>query len=462
MRLLGIALALALVGCGDDDRPAIDAGSDGGRADVTVPPSDAGWDAGGDELDAGTDAGEEPDGDAGTDGGTDGGSDAGTDAGMDAGLGDAGVDAGLDAGLDDAGMDASADAGTDGAIDGGPAPLAFGTNFDFEDWTTTDPPPAFAKTPDTSFTIVAETTGVAVGASSASVTWTTTDDRDLVHVPTHTVTDAVRHTFHAWVYDDDPSGRTRLAITPGAAATVYDTTYSTDAMQWQELTLAVTPAVGDDVTVSMRFYDVGTPFTMATLYLDAWALTVPTPWTLDGTVDVTAFDISTGAGLVAAVNDDGRIYVSHPAAAGYDRFLYVWLGGADGTAAVPAPWAKSGSIAGPITGGALLVLAQEEASTYCEWRVWNPTAATWFPFTAGASCYDGASIEGQIDPTAFGLMPEALPAQIAFASTAYGTNDGDALISAMQVPASADADGDVDPNEVSAWHRALLLAGQLP
>ena len=147
-------------------------------------------------------------------------------------------------------------------------------NWGFEDWTTSDPPPGFAKT-STGFTVVEETTLVSEGTSSANLTWTstTTQDFDATHfvdvTPGQTVTCAVD------VYDNDPEGRVRPGVVFRDAGNVYQNVYSADQAAWQTMTtIAVAPAGATGASCRVRMYDVGPWDGNATVYLDNMSINV--------------------------------------------------------------------------------------------------------------------------------------------------------------------------------------------
>lgn len=342
-------------------------------------------------------------------------------------------------------------------------PPSFGDNFDFEDWSASDPPPNYTKTPTTLWTVGEESTTVGSGSRAAVVNWTTTANRDLYHGSTYTVANAVRHTFQAWFYDNDSGGRARPVIRvnggnsfPGAGG------YSADSTSWQVRSHNFTPAVGDSFEVFVRFYDVGGAPVDATVYTDDWAVTEQVTWVVDGTADTAASALASGGGLdvSAGFNDDTELYVQHSVVSGSDRFLFVWVGGPDASATVAAPWNKAGTVAAPVAGGALFVLAQEESNGFCEWRRWDTTGTTW-QVLSGGSCMSGGDIEGVVTAAELGFTANTLPRTISIASVSYGTNDADPLTSSTQLPASTNSDGDVDATEVTSRHRFEILAGKV-
>ncbi len=353
------------------------------------------------------------------------------------------------------------------------------TNWDFEDWATSDPPPHFTKSAASSFSIAQAIDIVQSGASAARVSWQTTDNRDLLAADRPAVVAGTTYTFHAWMYDSDPAGRSRLALryydasdAPTIAAQ-YATNYTTDAAAWREYTFAyAAPANSAKIQVFLRFYDEGSPFVSATEYTDDWAVTAPLGWSVgDGLLDTAALLVAGTPGstmtLRAAINNAGVLYAATDWAASgtSDHVLYVWVGGASDTSPVPAPWAKAGTVAGPAAGADLFALVQEESSGFCHWLQWSPSATTWAEVATSCDAYAGGpQLEGSLDLVAI-LAAVANPTDVAralaFAVAPYASGDGGALLSAHQIPAAVEPDGNVSAAETQAYPRAWLLAGRV-
>jgi hypothetical protein len=154
-------------------------------------------------------------------------------------------------------------------------------------------------------------------------------------------------------------------------------------------------------------------------------------WQMDGVLDSAAQLVAQhhGVFLYAAVAGDALYVAATDAGEGNDHFILL----ADVPGALQsAMWAKSGQIAGWAA-----FLADENDNDYSGWFDAGGTAES-------ATGPNGGVIEGTIDLAAeFGNIPTAI--HLAFA--AYGTGDGSGLIASAQVPASVNADGNVDAGE---------------
>jgi len=171
---------------------------------------------------------------------------------------------------------------------------------------------------------------------------------------------------------------------------------------------------------------------------------VPTPdWMMDGQLDAAATRAAENGAMTLHYGvRGGFLYVAAAdAGEGNDHFVFV--------AAPPgpmqtAPWAKAGQVAGWAA-----FLADENNNDFVSWF---DTAAT----NAAATGPNGGVLEGTIHlAEAFGNIPET----VCLAFGAYQDNDGGALVSALQVPASVDGNGHLEPNE----HVCLstILAGDV-
>ncbi|MFO0839441.1 MAG: carbohydrate-binding protein [Phycisphaerae bacterium] len=158
-----------------------------------------------------------------------------------------------------------------------------------------------------------------------------------------------------------------------------------------------------------------------------------TVWVMDGLRDADALLVAqSGATSLYAGVKGTQLYVAAPdAGEGDDHFIFV--AGAPG-ALRAAPWAKAGQVA-----NWSVFLADEN----------NNAFSGWFDVSAGvtvrsATGANGGWLEGTIDLAAeLGQMPSG----IWLALAAYPTNDGTALLSSLQVPASINGDGNVDAAE---------------
>ena len=163
-----------------------------------------------------------------------------------------------------------------------PVPPTYDTsNWNFEEWTETDPPADFFK--DTAdFTATQESTTVHDGASACNLTFTSKTNQDFwagYYVPVTPATDA---TFSVWAWDGDPAGRLRLAIAFYDASmqklgnTEYSNEYTTDNATWTQMILTKTVPDGAAFARSfVRMYDEAAFVDSATVYIDDWSLTAP-------------------------------------------------------------------------------------------------------------------------------------------------------------------------------------------
>ena len=355
-------------------------------------------------------------------------------------------------------------------------------NWDFENWAYSDPPADFIKLPETAFSLTDEPSSVNSGAHSCKATWSTASNRDLVDAMYATASAGVEYTSHIWLLDNDPAGRARPFLSfydsnKANPSNSYPTPYSTDSASWHEYTeTAAAPAGTAYVRGAVRFYDVGSSFSSATLYVDDFDLTQHVSFDAgDAALDALPGKPSTPPEVVAAplsihaaFDDAGVLYVSAPTAnsANGDRMLFVWIGGVDPSATVAMPWAKNGTVAAPAPGGFVFALIQEESTGYCEWRTWDATGSAWNPVASGAACpsSSGAVLEGTLDTvTNTGVASAAdVAATFDFSAVAVGTNDGGSLDQSQQTPAcSSSCDANIDASETLAMHRARLLVGRV-
>jgi hypothetical protein len=360
----------------------------------------------------------------------------------------------------------------------------FSLNFDFEDWTTSNPPPGFVKSAVSTLTVEPEDAVVNLGAFSAKLTSTVSgtqnvDLRASNHLP---ATPGVTYTLHQWYTRSGPLGFIRSGITFFDAdgvridPRIFGPEIDEIVTDWREQSQAT---IAPEGTVEMKPFfrlrrlrggeeDDGNPGEAIT---DDWAVTVAYDFALDptGRDGSDAIVALAGDGYVSAgIDNAGVLYVSTDGAdpvANHDRVLYVWVGGV-GTEMVVAPWSKDGQAAGPADGGILLALVQEESNGWCEWLAYEGDA--WVVLSTGdgdGTCTDvpGSVLAGIVDLAALLEAPAyQVPTWIAVASAGYATGDGAAgqLIPATQVPAG-DGNGDVDPGETTIVHRARLLVGKI-
>jgi hypothetical protein len=354
-------------------------------------------------------------------------------------------------------------------------------NWDFEDWTDSDPPRDFEKTPTTSFTLTDEIANVNDGSHACKATWTIKSNRDLIDAMYGTAKSGTEYTAHIWMLDNDPAGHARPFLTfydgsKGSASNVFPSSggYSADDPAWHEYTQAGTAPADGYVRGAVRFYDVGAGFTSATLYVDDFDLTQHVTFdSTDSTLDTLAGKpsappqlASTPLDVHAAVSDQGMLYAAMPpaSAASGDHMLFVWVGGVDPSGTVAMPWSKSGTVAAPAPGGSVFVLVQEQSTGYCEWRVWDATGSAWNKVSQDCSGASSGVLEGTLDLVANTSATAAneVAGRFAFSAVAVGTNDGDSIDSSKQTPAcSSSCDANIDASEALAMHRARLLVGRV-
>lgn len=152
-------------------------------------------------------------------------------------------------------------------------------------------------------------------------------------------------------------------------------------------------------------------------------------------------------GLDLYTRFDGRyLYVAtQDAGEGNDHFIFVTT---NPTAAVAAPWAKSGQVA-----PWLAYLADENDSDFCGWFDASGSLIT-NRFLARASTYfqNGGRLEGVIDLAA--LLGAGFTTSVYLASAPYGNADGGALITSAQAP-----EGNGDAHLTGIGEFALLEPG---
>jgi hypothetical protein len=159
--------------------------------------------------------------------------------------------------------------------------------------------------------------------------------------------------------------------------------------------------------------------------------TPPPGWQMDGTLDAQATQVASNAGLhlYAGVSGNVLYVAADDAGEGNDHFIFV---ASPPGALRTAPWAKAGQVAGWAA-----YLADENNNDYEAW--FDASGAI-----QAATGPNGGVLEGTLDLAAeFGTVP----AQVYLALGPYPTADGTALLSASQVPASVNGDGNLDATE---------------
>jgi hypothetical protein len=95
-------------------------------------------------------------------------------------------------------------------------------------------------------------------------------------------------------------------------------------------------------------------------------------------------------------------------------------------------------------------LANEVGNNWAGW--FNATGGqTLGAFTQVAAGGPGGVLEGTIDLAQLYGGESNVPSIIYVCAAAYGTSDGSALVHAIQVPASVNADGNIDAGEFFAF-----------
>jgi hypothetical protein len=152
-------------------------------------------------------------------------------------------------------------------------------NWGFESWNESDPPAGFYKVGD-GFTATQESTTVYADSSACKLTWTSTDNQDLVQGWLEPVVAGKSYTVSTWLHDNDPAGRARMFLSfydadGGFITNEYPTTYSEDSDAWTALShTAVAPENAAYVRGFIRLYD--TPdfknTDTASVVIDEWSV----------------------------------------------------------------------------------------------------------------------------------------------------------------------------------------------
>jgi hypothetical protein len=156
----------------------------------------------------------------------------------------------------------------------------------------------------------------------------------------------------------------------------------------------------------------------------------PPPFVLDGVRDTAVPEVAAnGSRHLYAALSGNVLYVATEAAGGSANDVFIYLADTPG-ALRAANWAKAGQVADWDA-----YLGNESGNNW----------SGWFDAVAGAAqSAAGSALEGTINlATEFG----ALPSQIYLAVGVYQTNDGGALVTSQQVPASIDGNGNINAVE---------------
>jgi len=134
-------------------------------------------------------------------------------------------------------------------------------NGDFEDWIASPPSP-WQFSPSTSISATQETSIVHGGASSASISWTTSANRTLLQGGLAAGAGET-YTVRGWFFDANPDGRARIwvrflddldnAVGSGGSG------FTSDSGDWQMLeTVLPAPDGTKSMELGLRFYDTST------------------------------------------------------------------------------------------------------------------------------------------------------------------------------------------------------------
>ncbi|MBR57930.1 MAG: hypothetical protein CMH54_07705 [Myxococcales bacterium] len=165
-------------------------------------------------------------------------------------------------------------------------------NWDFEDWTYSDPPDGFIKEGD-GFTAIQDSE-IFYGetGSSCELHWTSTNNQDFRAGYFVAATPNTDYTVSVRVMDNDPNGRVRLALDFYNAGKVkigetsYASTYSENSADWAKYShTATTPEGTAFVRGFIRMYDVANfgDTDSAIVNIDNWATSKGTT-TNEGTI----------------------------------------------------------------------------------------------------------------------------------------------------------------------------------
>lgn len=175
-------------------------------------------------------------------------------------------------------LNGSADLGIVDVAKCGPAVTFDTSNWGFEEVSDADPPPDFIKV-GAALKAVRTTAQFHGGKASAQLTWTSTDNQDLVGGYQLPVTPGQKATVAFWVLDNDPAGKARVAMTFYKAdkTTVVSSQYggySANGTTWVQLTYGYTvPADAAFVRGLVRLYDDTGWAGTATVYVDDFSVT---------------------------------------------------------------------------------------------------------------------------------------------------------------------------------------------
>ena len=154
-------------------------------------------------------------------------------------------------------------------------------NWDFEDWTDSDPPVNFVETSGGDvMTVLQETTDVHGGTSAARMTINSGDGTpELAQAWYMPLDGATTATFSVWLVDNDPNVKARLVFKfyDGTQEVADDNSkysgYSSDSADWAQMTVTRdVPAEATEARAFVRLYDENDFATAgtATVVIDDW------------------------------------------------------------------------------------------------------------------------------------------------------------------------------------------------
>ncbi len=154
------------------------------------------------------------------------------------------------------------------------------SNWGFEEVDDSDPPPDFLKV-GAALKAVRTTAQFKTGKAGAALTWTSTENQDLMAGYFVPVAAGQKVSAALWMLDNDPAGRGRVSLTfykadkTTAISSQFSTAYSADSPTWVQLAFAYTaPAEAAFVRVFVRLYDHTAWAGTATVYVDDWSVVV--------------------------------------------------------------------------------------------------------------------------------------------------------------------------------------------
>ncbi len=363
----------------------------------------------------------------------------------------------------------------------------FGYNFDFEIWSHGEPE-GFVRHPTSGFRAIEEASEVNTGTRSALLETDVSEGRYIrASMPFEHVEAGQSYTFHLWYrFEGRPPGGSSAFLQPmievADAASQVEPEWlisgpriTAAADEWQEITVTTPPLTGDRAFLTPLLQIRGEEGEGSWAHIDDWAVTIPITRNLNSRRDLDSllFLFNGNYWVASGIDNRGQIYPTARAADvdnGWDQMLFTWVG-RPCDSLVPAPWGKSGGVAGPAVGGALFAVLQDPTG-HCEWQRYDPASDSWSAISSHVSCSNRVgdpaglnySLEGVLDLVHHldGVSsPSEVPTWFHFASSHWTTGTGGTLVTMTQTPASRNDDGNIDANETHRAHRATFLSGDV-